>query len=219
MNHQLRHYRKLFDKYIEFVPINAPHECTEVFDMTIAEMFKPPFYSWYFYDSNTQEWRGIEESLLHIVNYINNYGPFDGVLGFSQGTMMARIILKMAEFKSTLPKIEVDPPKFGVIFSGIFTERAKYFPQYHKDAFKIMTEYEQPMLYVYGDRDPLKPRIEHGLIKEGDYTIVKHDYAHNIPKLRGENLEDFWRFFDRMYYNIVGKSMVLDFSDFDIESY
>mmetsp|Transcript_5990 Transcript_5990/g.5152 ORF Transcript_5990/g.5152 Transcript_5990/m.5152 type:complete len:172 (+) Transcript_5990:67-582(+) len=171
MNHQLRYYNKLFDKYIDFISINAPHECKEVFDMTIAEMFKPPFYSWYFYNSESQE--------------------CDGILGFSQGTIMARILLKLNEFKSELPQVEVDLPKFGIMFSGIFTERAKYFPEYPKDAFKIMTSYEQPMMYVYGERDPLKSRIEDALVKEGDYTIVKHNYAHNIPKFRGEELEDF----------------------------
>ncbi len=154
-----------------------------------------------------------------MVNYVNTYGPFDGILGFSQGTMMARIILKMNEFKSDLPKITLEPPKFGVIFSGIFTERALYFPEYQKDSFKVMTEYEQPMMYVYGDRDFLKSRIEYAIVKEGDHVIVKHDYAHNIPKFRGENLEEFCRFFDRMYTSIIGRPMELDFSDFDIESY
>ena len=173
--------------------------------MTIAEMFKPPFYSWYFYDSKTQDWAGIEESLEYIIDYMNTYGPFDGVLGFSQGTIMARIIWKLNEFKSDLPVLKVDLPKFGVNFSGIFTERAKYFPKYPKDAFKIMTMYEQPMMYVYGDRDPLKQRIEYALVKEGDYTIVKHNYAHNIPKFRGEEVEDFWGFFNRMYFDLIGK--------------
>ncbi|CAI2379666.1 unnamed protein product [Moneuplotes crassus] len=216
VNHQLRHYRQLFGKYVRFVPINAPFECENVFDQAIARMFKAPFYSWYFYDPSTCECRGIEESVEYVVDYINNHGPFDGVLGFSQGTMMARILLKMNEFKSTFPKLEVDPPKFGVIFSGMFTERARYFPQYDEDCLKVLTEFQQPMLYVYGDKDPLKQNIEGALVKEGDYTIIKHDYAHNIPKLKYDDLEEFTRFFDRMYYNINGENMELDFSDFDI---
>ncbi|CAI2377782.1 unnamed protein product [Moneuplotes crassus] len=215
MNHQLRHYRKLFDKYISFVPINGPHECTDVFDKKIAEMFKPPFFGWYFYNPKTNECKGIEESIQYIVQYINTHGPFDGVLGFSQGTIMARIILKLSEFESEVPKIEVGAPKFGIVFSGIFTEKAKYFSKCKEDSLNIMNEYEQPMLYVYGEKDPLIEYVEKALVKEGDFTIVKHHYAHNIPKLRGEFLKEFCSFFDRMYYNIIGKHMDLDFGDFN----
>ena len=45
---------------------------------------------------------------------------------------MARIILKYEQFKSKLPTIKNGIPKFGLIFSGIFNEKAKYFKEYEK---------------------------------------------------------------------------------------
>jgi len=87
---------------------------------------------------------------------------------------MARMILKLPEFKSSMPKLIHPIPKFGVMFSPIFSERVKYFPEYEKDAFKLMIEYQQPMLWVYGDKDPLKPKVEQSIVKEGTYSVIKH---------------------------------------------
>jgi hypothetical protein len=182
MKYQMRRYINLFSDYIEFVPFNAPHICYEAFDATIEKMFDPPFYSWYFYQSESGDCRGITESVEYTIEFMNNNGPFDGVLGFSQGRtiiyflgcLLARIILKLEEFKTKFTKLNYGVPSFGILFAGIFTEKAKYFPDYQKDSFKLMIEYKQPMLWVYDDRDSLKPLIERSLVMEGDYTVIKH---------------------------------------------
>lgn len=113
-----------------------------------------------------------------------------------------------------MPKLIHGPPKFGFLCSPIFRERAKYFPEYEKDAFKLVLPYEQPILWIYGDRDPLKPLTEQCLVQEGDYTIIKHKYAHNIPKFVGEELDTFCSFLDRMYNDITGERMELNFTKY-----
>ena len=109
-----------------------------MFDFTIHKKFKDPFFSWYFFKDQTHECEGISESIKYVVDYINEHGPYDGVLGFSQGVTIARIVLKLKEFKSKLPEITNGIPKFGMFFSGIFNEKAKYFQEYSKDSFKVI---------------------------------------------------------------------------------
>ena len=146
---------------------------------------------------------------------IDENGPFDGILAFSQGTIMARIILKLNEFKSKVPKLIHEVPKFGIKFSGIFTDRAIYFPEYDKDGFKLMLPYEQPMFYSYGERDTLVNIIEKAIVSEGDATIVKHKYSHNIPRFINEDMKTFGNFLKRVYHQITAEHMEIDTDSID----
>ena len=73
--------------------------------------------------------------------------------------MMARILMKIKEFKSKMPIMESDL-KFGIMISGILNLSKNYFPEYDKDVFKMLIPYEQPILYMYGKRDPMLHLIE-----------------------------------------------------------
>lgn len=101
MNYQLRYYKPLFENYVDFVALDAPYECKEIFDLTVHQMFKSPFYAWYFFKEATNECKGITETINYVVNFMNEHGPFDGVFAFSQGTVIARILLKVSEVSST----------------------------------------------------------------------------------------------------------------------
>eukprot|EP00345_Euplotes_harpa_P001629 CAMPEP_0168323214 /NCGR_PEP_ID=MMETSP0213-20121227/3353_1 /TAXON_ID=151035 /ORGANISM="Euplotes harpa, Strain FSP1.4" /LENGTH=176 /DNA_ID=CAMNT_0008325253 /DNA_START=185 /DNA_END=715 /DNA_ORIENTATION=+ len=173
-------------------------------------MFKDPFFHWYNFQSKTGECVGITESIQYVVDFMNEHGPYDGVLGFSQGTIMARIILKLDEFKSKMPELVHGVPKFGIMFSGIFTERAKYIQEYEKDAFKLMVPYKQPIFWTYGEKDPLKPLCANAIVEEGNYVKVIHKYAHNIPKFA-----EMCEFINRMYREISDEDMALDFDRYD----
>lgn len=74
------------------------------------------------------EFEGFEQSYDYVVKYINENGPFDGIIGFSQGAGMALVLLQKFTFKcclsfsgfcltkpvdpSTVLEGEVDPIEF-----------------------------------------------------------------------------------------------------------
>ena len=55
--------------------------------------------SWFKFDEEKNKTDGIEESLKFISTYIEKEGPFDGLLGFSQGAMMIPIIISNLNLK------------------------------------------------------------------------------------------------------------------------
>lgn len=56
-----------------------------------------------------------------------------------------------------------------------------YIEGYDKDIYKMLVPYSQPMLYMFGKRDPLKNLIEKAIVEEGDFTLIHHSSGHNIP--------------------------------------
>lgn len=91
-------------KDIEFVFVNAPFEFVNYnFVSTPADQR----YQWISYKP---EWQGTDfdydtakESVEFIVNYINLHGPFDGLLGFSQGAVVCVAALLNIPQWSMLP--------------------------------------------------------------------------------------------------------------------
>jgi len=102
------------------------------------------------------------------------------------------------------------PIKFGMIISGILNTEMKYIEPYTKDVYKLFLEYAQPMLYMYGSRDPLKKLIENGIVEEGDYTIIHHKYGHNLPRLVGPELEKLVDFIKKVGFECLGEEIKVD---------
>ena len=110
MNHQLGYYQWIFNDYIEFVYLNGPIKIKDTFEQAIDDKFDGPFYGWFKYNYETNEIEGANESLQYISDYIQENGPFDGILGFSQGSTIARILMKFVNSKLF---------KFGIFFSPV----------------------------------------------------------------------------------------------------
>ena len=117
VEHQLGYYKWLFGDYIEFVPLNGPFEVVEVFEEAIQKKFNGPFYGWVKYHHDIGEIEGASEALEYWTKFIEEQGPFDGIFGFSQGTFMARILLKFGDFSWF---------KFGIFFSPVVRTNLKY---------------------------------------------------------------------------------------------
>ena len=97
-----------------------------------------------------------------------------------------------------------------MIISGILNPEMKYIEPYTKDVYKLFLEYTQPMLYMYGSRDPIWKLVENGIVEEGDYTIIHHKYGHNIPRLIGEELGKMVGFIKKVGFDCLGEEIVID---------
>mmetsp|Transcript_7928 Transcript_7928/g.9002 ORF Transcript_7928/g.9002 Transcript_7928/m.9002 type:complete len:136 (+) Transcript_7928:1-408(+) len=106
MKYQMDYYEYIFRDVAEFHYVQAEKEHKEVFDKQIQKKFKGDrFYSWMYQDENNSYMQSIIDSTHRVAEYMNQHGPFDGCIGFSQGGFILRCLLKAAEipFKIAQP--------------------------------------------------------------------------------------------------------------------
>ncbi|KAE9453055.1 hypothetical protein C3L33_15041, partial [Rhododendron williamsianum] len=82
----------------------------------VEDLFDPPYYEWFQYSEDYMEYYNFEETIAYIEDYMIKHGPFDGILGFSQGGVIAASMPGMQSngvALTTVPKI-----KYLIIISG-----------------------------------------------------------------------------------------------------
>ena len=96
------------------------------------ELSEPMGWAWWSYDTRTSHFRGLGKALDCLSDYIKVHGPFDGVIGFSQGGALAVVLASLceAEVQSERRKALLEqrmpvtqqapqiPLRFVVCFSG-----------------------------------------------------------------------------------------------------
>ncbi|CAI2375996.1 unnamed protein product [Moneuplotes crassus] len=202
MKHQFAYYEYIFRDYIEFDYLNAPYECDEVYDPRIKEKFEGPFYRWTVYDQKTKTYSGFVESCKMIKDHFENNGEYDGIIAFSQGGYLIRTMMKADAIG--MPEIKITPKFVSLVGSAV--------P--HEHVFKDKNEgnYECPVLYIYGKKDPIIKGHNLAICQTGDSTAIIHEKGHQIPKLTGDHMETFMKFFNRFYEDKFNKPMNFDFT-------
>jgi predicted esterase len=107
-------------KGVEFVYIDAPCLCTHP---TIGAG-----KSWYEFsekgeEGKLMEWGKFEETVEYIERVFQEQGPFDGVLGFSQGACVVGVLCGMLETGALPAGIKFD---FAVLISGFLPRDSRY---------------------------------------------------------------------------------------------
>ncbi|XP_045809435.1 esterase OVCA2-like isoform X5 [Trifolium pratense] len=90
----------------------------------VEGIFDPPYYEWFQSNEDYTEYRNFEECIEYIEDYMLKNGPFDGVLGFSQGAMLAAVLPGMQAQRVALEKIS--KIKFVILISGAIFRGMKY---------------------------------------------------------------------------------------------
>jgi len=212
MKHQFGYYEHVFQEYVDFEFINGFHENHDIFDFSLYKMFKDKtFFSWAVNDDFSGKPKGFLSSLEYVIDYMNKTGPYDGVLGFSQGTFLVRTLLKLNEFKTEFPLLK-HIPDFGIIVSGPLRLSVNIFGDYPQDKYKLLTPFKQPVLYMYGTKDIYVDKIKFGIIEEGDYTVIAHGAGHNVPKLVDEGMQTFIKFIEKVYNHKYGEELSINMS-------
>lgn len=170
-------FRKLFKKHIEFTFVTAPHDIPEDVNLARPEeerekgwWFSRPGRSYHAGDA-TDICTGYEESLHAIKETIAAEGPFDGILGFSQG----------AAFASLLCVLRSDPAagiafKFAILIAGF-----KSLVSLHATVYS--NPIDCPSFHTIGATDGVIPTqsSEDLLMVFINGTAYRHDGGHYIP--------------------------------------
>lgn len=158
---------------VDFTFVDALIECDG--DPDIVKFYRGPFYQ--HYDKNEGS---VRQSYEYIIDIIDEDGPFDGVVGFSQGAAAAATTLLWNE------KLDpTSPPlfKFGIFFCSTKPLDADDGASI-KSAASTRLLPSMPTVHVVGQKDPVKDQSL-GLFALADpqYSrLITHEAGHCIPK-------------------------------------
>ncbi|KAH7381962.1 putative DUF341 domain oxidoreductase, partial [Cadophora sp. MPI-SDFR-AT-0126] len=148
----------------------------------IEGLFEGPYFSFYAWPRTctTEDEKAVEEAYKLIYAAIEQEGPFDGILGFSQGATLAFQFLSQHA-----KRFPYDPPN-AVFRCGVFICGP---PPFRVISGQLVCDEDLgkiriPSLHIVGKEDEI---LEHSLhlfeLCEGDCaTLLHHGKGHTIPR-------------------------------------
>ncbi|WWC87909.1 uncharacterized protein L201_002809 [Kwoniella dendrophila CBS 6074] len=155
--------------------------------------------AWWVTANEMKTYKKFDETVAYVHDFLTKNGPFDGIMGFSQGAGMAAIICALLEKPGLHPNWQSEPslPKFKfAIFVGGFLPKAEShdFTPYFPLPSSLAT------LHVCGKNDTLitVERSKTLSDKCENARVEEHDGGHYTPSKAS------WRHFFNAYINSFG---------------
>ncbi|XP_056414689.1 esterase OVCA2 isoform X1 [Hyla sarda] len=119
----------------------------------------------------TKSCAGLEESLDTVAKAFSELGPFDGILGYSQGAAFAAMLCALKQQGD--PRFQFN---FAILVAG-FKSRAHEHAHFYKEPITV------PSLHVFGDTDRVIPGdMSQDLAAHFiDPVLLTHPGGHYIP--------------------------------------
>ncbi|KAK9759409.1 hypothetical protein K7432_017676, partial [Basidiobolus ranarum] len=177
--------RRSCEEFGDFVYVSAPHSAIPSND---SGLYTPQATSdslrvWYF--TKTEEnvvYDKLDESLEFLKDVLNTEGPFDGIIGFSQGAALAGILSGLLEHRegSIFQTCTQPAFRFGVFFGGYKSALPE-----HGSLFN--PPLKCPSLHVIGLYDAVisKERSEELSKCFQSSTVLYHEGGHFVPASPG----------------------------------
>ncbi|NP_001409246.1 dihydrofolate reductase-like [Beta vulgaris subsp. vulgaris] len=141
----------------------------------IEGFFPPPYYEWFQFDKEFTEYTNLEECISYLCEYITTKGPFDGLLGFSQGATLSALLLG---YQSQGNVLKDHPPfKFFISISGTKFRTPSICEVAYKESIKAKS------VHFIGEKDRLKLPSEEFATTFQDPLIIRHPQGHTVPRL------------------------------------
>lgn len=178
----LANWAPLIGDIAELVFIDAPWPAQGPSD--VERKFAGPYFEWYQSNEDYTEISGLDEAASYFSDYLSLHGPFDGLLGFSQGGVLAAAWMGLSE-KGLGPSI---PHISFLIVVGGGKGRAKSFQPAYADTISC------PSLHFLGDKDFMRVYGEPLLLSFKDPVVLRHPFGHFLPRLgatEGQVFRDF----------------------------
>ncbi|KAM1023244.1 hypothetical protein TB2_044026 [Malus domestica] len=156
----------------------------------VEGIFDPPYYEWFQFNKEFSEYTNLDKCLEYIEDYMVKQGPFDGLVGFSQGAVISAGLPGLQAKGVALTK--VPKIKFLIIIGG-----AKFkSPAVAEDAYS--SPIQCPSLHFLGEMDFLKPYGLELLEHCADASVIHHPKGHTVPRLDEKGLETMMSFIDNI---------------------
>ncbi|KAG5529554.1 hypothetical protein RHGRI_030074 [Rhododendron griersonianum] len=124
------------------------------------ELFDPPLYEWFQANKDFSEYRNFDECIAFVEDRMTRIGPFDGLMGFSQGAFLSAALPGMqAEgvALTSVPKI-----KFVIVISGGEKDRAK------PNGTELLDSFVDPLV-IHHPEGHVVPKLD----EKGWETMIK----------------------------------------------
>lgn len=172
--------RKLLKNKADFVFVSAPHVIPETDNLKRSP--EQCERGWWFsrldhsYNAldETDISTGYEESLSFILHVLENDGPFDGILGFSQGASLLSILVYLQQTKPKL--FEYKNFKFAIFVSGFKSLITSHQSCYHSTL-------ELLSFHIIGSGDQVIPPAASEVLAQqfSSATVYQHTGGHYVP--------------------------------------
>uniref|UniRef100_A0A2P2QL57 UPF0483 protein CBG03338-like n=1 Tax=Rhizophora mucronata TaxID=61149 RepID=A0A2P2QL57_RHIMU len=155
--------------------------------------FDPPYYEWYQSSQDFEEYRNFEECMAYIEKYMFNHGPFDGLLGFSQGALISAAVPGMQAQGMAFTR--VPKVKFLILISGAKFGGYKFGqPKLAANAFS--SPINCLSLHFIGEKDFMKAGSMDLVGSFVDPFVIYHPKGHTVPRVDGEAIETMLHFIE-----------------------
>lgn len=124
---------------------------------------------------NAPKFQGAEESLELVKQLWERDGPFDGIMGFSQGAMLAAVVVA----KALSDEDYSVRPRFGIFYGAAFPlPFAPLFEESREECYDSI-----PTLHVMGKTDQINPPQQGNKLANyfPEAKILWHEGAHTVP--------------------------------------
>lgn len=145
-----------------------------------------PYFEWYQFNKDFSELTNFEESKEFITKYMLEHGPFDGLMGFSQGGVLAAAFAGLQQKGLALQ--QHPPLRFIILISGAGFNNQQLMHECYSETV------ECPSAHIIGDQDFLREVNEELVSKFKDPLVIRHTGKHTVPRLGEEQtklLKDF----------------------------
>ncbi|KAK0605767.1 hypothetical protein LWI29_030523 [Acer saccharum] len=158
-------------------------------------IYDPPYYEWFQTNQNFTEYYNFDECVAFLEDYMAKHGPYDGLMGFSQGAVLSSGLIGMQKHGDALKNIP--KLKFVILISGGRFGGTKFgTPKLASNAFS--SPIECPSLHFLSEQDFLK--VEGDFLFESfvDPVAIHHSMGHTVPIMEGENTKIMLDFIERI---------------------
>jgi predicted esterase len=178
-------FRKMVHKWAQFTYITAPHKVILIDDMNqvdnidIGQSKDEEQYGWFF-NRDDHTFRGIrkggpaigfEDSVRLVEDVFEKEGPFDGILGFSQGACFVGLLCDLHQRGLLNCKFD-----FAIMASGFKSGSLSHMKYFNE----IIT---LPTLHIFGETDQIIPTEMSEQLSSAflEPVILKHPGGHYLP--------------------------------------
>lgn len=193
MKIQLHKWPKSVIDRLDLVFLDAPFPCQGKSD--VEGIFDPPYYEWFQFNKEFNEYTNFEKCLEYIEDSVIKLGPFDGLIGFSQGAILSGGLPGLQARGIALQK--VPKIKFIIIIGGAMFKSTKV----AKDAYSSTMDI--PSLHFLGETDFLKPYGTELIDLFKNPVVVNHPKGHTVPRLDEKSLEKVTAFIDTIEHLLM----------------
>uniref|UniRef100_A0A0G4HI68 Serine hydrolase domain-containing protein n=1 Tax=Chromera velia CCMP2878 TaxID=1169474 RepID=A0A0G4HI68_9ALVE len=171
-------FRSFYGDILEFVCIDGTFDAEGEPTPDVKQIWPTgPYFQWWTIDDaqkGPKTYHGAEKSVDRVASILKEEGPFQGILGFSQGACLTNLI---AAKKCSGDK-RFEDISFVIPCSGFIPRDPDMAPLFE-------TPLQIPSLHVAGEKDQLFPASVDAVSKYDSSTslFIQHPGGHSLPRL------------------------------------